>query len=103
MPMPCLETDLGAVFASSDFGEAGGTVTWKGLPISGVIFDDEDLEIQLGEGIAEIGHRAILTGPSASFAGIADEDPVVVRGNAFKVKNWIDDGTGVIEIHLERQ
>lgn len=96
-----IESDLSAVFASSDFGEADFSVTWKGCPVSGCIFDDEDVAVELGEGVGEIMHQSVITGQSAKFLGIADGDPMVVRGVSYTVKHWSDDGTGVIEIHLE--
>ncbi len=98
--MKCLTDDLTAVFAASDFGEASGTVTFRGGPVSWAIFDDEDVEIPTGDGAAEIGHQAVLSGPSSQFPDIAENDPVTVRGVAYKVKFWMDDGTGVIDIHL---
>lgn len=101
MAMSCLGRDLGAIFNSSDFGEDDGSVTWRGAPLVGFIFDDEDIQQELGEGVAEIVHQAVLTGPSAQVIGIRDLDPVVINGAQFRVKNWMDDGTGVIEIYLE--
>lgn len=102
MPMKCLTDDLTAVFAASDFGEACGTVLFRGDPVSGAIFDDEDVEVPTGEGVSEIAHQAVLTGPASQFPDIAENDPVTISGKAFKVKFWMDDGTGVIEIHLVR-
>jgi hypothetical protein len=101
MPMPCLTTDLTAVFSDDAFGETAGSVRWRGVVIKGAIFDDEDIDVALGEGVGEIQHQAVLSGPSAQFPGIADGDPVIVRGRSFRVKNWKDDGTGVIDIWLE--
>lgn len=101
MPMPCLSTDLTAVFSEGDFGETAGSVRWRGVVISGAIFDDEDVEIAVGEGVGEIQHQAVLTAPAAQFVGIADGDPVIVRSRQYRVKNWKDDGTGVIDIYLE--
>lgn len=95
--------DLSAIFASSDFGEAENAVTWKGDPVDGCIFDDEDIKIDLGEGVGEIAHQAMITGPSASFSGIAEDDVIIARGVTYHVKYWMDDGSGVIEIYLERQ
>lgn len=94
--------DLGVLFASSDFGEASGTVTWKGNPVTDVIFDDEDVEVEAGEGVAQIVPRANMTGKAADFPNIADGDAVVINGVSFEVRNWMNDGTGVIEIFLER-
>lgn len=101
MPMPCLTTDLGALFSADAFGETDGSVEWRGVVISGAIFDDEDVEMSVGDGAAEIAHQAIVTAPSAQFADIAENDPMTVRGRPFRVRFWKDDGTGVIEIYLE--
>ena len=38
MPMPCLTTDLGALFSADAFGETDGSVEWRGVVISGAIF-----------------------------------------------------------------
>lgn len=98
-----LTSDLDTLFASSDFGEADGSITWNGVIITSGHFDDEDVEVQMGEGIAEIVNQPLYTGPSSQFPGIADNDTMIIRGETFKVKNWKDDATGVIEIFLERQ
>jgi hypothetical protein len=103
MPMKCLIDDLGAVFSASDFGEACGTVFFKGELVSGAIFDDEDVEIPNGEGMSEIGHQCVLTGPVSQFPSIAEGDPVTIRGTTYRVKFWMDDGSGVIEVHLVRK
>lgn len=102
MAMSCLLTDLAALFASNDFGEAAGEVYWKGTAIEGAIFDDEDVEVLAPDGASEIVHQAVLTAPSAQFQGIATKDTVTVRGRVFRVRHWMDDGTGVIEIYLGR-
>lgn len=102
MPGSFLTDDLAALFRVDHFGEEPDSVVWEGNPISGAIFDDEDVEVQLGEGHGEIVHRAIVTAASSEFPGIADGDSVVVRGVNYTVANWMDDGSGMIEIHLER-
>lgn len=101
MPMPCLLTDLTTVFSDDAFGETLGSVRWRGVVITGAIFDDEDVDVSIGEGVGEIQHQAVLAAPAAQFPGIADGDPVIARGRSFRVKYWKDDGTGVIEIWLE--
>lgn len=93
--------DLGALFASSDFGEADGDIVYKGNSIEG-IFDDEDVEFQLGEGVPEIHHQIMVTAKSADFPNIADGDILTIRGNPHIIRNWKDDGTGVIEVFLEK-
>ena len=102
MPMPCLTTDLAALFATSGFGEASGTVLFKGIAVTGAIFDNEDVEVAMPDGTTEIVHQAVLTGDSTQFPNIAETDPVTIRGTTYKVKFWMDDGTGVIEIYLVR-
>lgn len=96
-----LQDDLLLLFASSDFGEADGAATWKGFSVAG-IFDDDDVEIQMGEGVAEIIPQPTFTGKTSDFSGIADGDAMVIRGETFKVKNWKSERDGVIEIFLER-
>lgn len=93
--------DLTALFSPSDFGEDSGAASYKGNPVSG-IFDDDDVEVTMGEGPTMIQHRTTFTGKSADFAGIADADAMVIRGVAYLVRHWMDDGAGVIEVHLER-
>lgn len=97
-----IQDDLPFLFASTDFGEADNAVTWKGDPVSG-IFDDDDVEVQLGEGVGEIIAQPTFTGSTADFDGIADGDVMVIRGDTFKVKNWKAERDGTIEIFLERQ
>lgn len=102
MPGAFLQDDLPFLFASSDFGEADGTgsPTWKGTAVSG-IFDDDDVEVQMGEGVAEIVPQPMFSGSASDFVGIADGDAMVIRGETFTVKNWKIEA-GVIEIFLSR-
>ena len=100
--MKAIARDMSALLSSSQFGEAAGSVTWRGRPIPRCIFDDEDIEVETPDGPATIMHQAVLTGASADFPGIAANDPVVIRGVTYRVDFWKDDGTGQIEIYLER-
>lgn len=95
-----IEDDLTVFFASDDFAEASDTVTWKGSSVM-AIFDDEDIEVPTGEGVASIVHQPMLTAASADFSGIAENDAVVVNGTNYTVSTWKVDGTGVIEIFLK--
>lgn len=99
MPGQFITGDIDALFVSLEFGEA--TATYQGSPVVG-IFDDEDIEAQMGEGVTEIIHQPTFTGKSADFSGISDGHTMVIIGETFRVKNWKDDGTGVIEVFLER-
>jgi hypothetical protein len=103
MPGAFLSSDMATFFNANEFGEGPTSVTWKGTPITYGIFDDEDVEFAMGEGVTQIDNQASFTGRSADFAGIADGDAMVIRGVNFRVKNWKDDGTGEIEIFLERR
>lgn len=96
-----IDTDIDLVLSNTVFGVTGGCV-WKGVQIDDVIFDDEDVEVTMGEGVAEIISQPMLTGKTTSFVGIDDGDAVTVKGEEFTVKNWKKDGTGVIEIFLAR-
>lgn len=102
MPGSFLQNDLAQLVASSDFGEAAGSATWKGVVVSG-IFDDDDVEVQLGEGPTEIVNQPTFMGIASDFSGIADGDVMVIRGSTFTVKNWMEESDGMIEIFLERQ
>lgn len=97
-----LQNDLAHLVASSDFGEATNSVTWKGTTVQ-VIFDSDDNEVQLGEGPTEIMNQPVATGVASDFSGIADGDVMVIRGATYKVKNWMGESDGMIEIFLEKQ
>ena len=101
MPGAFIKDDLQKLFASSEFGEADGSATFKGQVVAG-IFDDEDVEVQMGEGVGEIIQQPIFSGAMSDFIGIADGDLMMIRGEAFKVKNWKSDGAGFVEIYLAR-
>jgi hypothetical protein len=93
--------DLPVFFAARDFGVAENSVTWRGAHVTG-IFEDKDVEVATGEGVAQIVRQPVFTSSSSQFPGIADGDAFVTDGIAYLVKNWKDDGSGVIEIYLER-
>ena len=97
-----LTNDLTAILASSDFGEASGSVTLAGVVIPNGIFDDEDIDVGMGEGVAQIVPQPIFTCASAHAVNIAENQIMVIQGTSFRVKNWKNDGTGMIEIYLER-
>lgn len=101
MPGDFLQNDLSVFFNSSEFGEEQGTVLWNGVEIPGAIFDNEDIEVSLGEGVGEIIRQPIIMAPSSDFQGVARNDPIRVGQSLFIVKNFKDDGTGVITIYLE--
>ena len=97
-----LTNDLTTILASSDFGEAGNSVTLAGVVIPNGIFDDEDIDVSMGEGVAQIVPQPIFTCATAHVPTIADGQIMIIRGETFKVQNWKQDGTGLTEIYLER-
>lgn len=97
-PAAFLANDLRFMVGSLPFGE---TVYWRGNRLT-AIFDDEDVEVQLGEGPVQIVPSAVITGVESDFPNIAEDDPVVARNINYIVKNWKRDGTGMIEIFMER-
>lgn len=96
-----LKDDLDTIFCERDFGHSGGVI-WNGVTIEGAIFDDHDVEVQMGEGMIQIISQPMITGPSSAFDGIRREDTMSVGNQSFVVKSTSDDGTGVIEIYLEK-
>lgn len=97
-----IANDLATIFASSDFGEAENSVTLAGVTIRYGIFDDGDIDVQMGEGVAQIVPQPMFTCPSSQVPNIADGQIMVIRTESFTVKNWKNDGTGIITIYLER-
>lgn len=96
-----LQDDIPTILDVKVFGVTGGCL-WNGVRIDNVIFDDEDVEVTMGEGVTEIASQPMLTGHTADFIGIADGDSVQVSGETFEIKNWKKDGTGIIEIFMVR-
>ena len=96
--LSCLTADLDAIFSTGDFGE---TVTLNGSQVVGH-FDDEDIEANMGEGPTQIVPQPKFTCPSSKVPALS-EDQTLWRGTEqFRVKNWKNDGVGVIIIYLER-
>lgn len=103
MPLSCLEGDLDTLFASSDFGEADGAVRNGDTanPILG-IFDDEDVEAQNGEGVIVLVPQVTFTCASSKVPNLVEGDTLLVRSVTYTIRFWMDDGTGVVTLHLER-
>tara|TARA_Y100000310_G_scaffold115431_3_gene113978 strand:- start:640 stop:960 length:321 start_codon:yes stop_codon:yes gene_type:complete len=103
MPLTCLETDLDAVFASSDFGEADGAVRNGDTanPILG-IFDDEDVESQNGEGMTVLIPQVTFTCASSKVPDPVEGDTFLIRSVLYTLRFWKDDGVGTIELFFER-
>lgn len=103
MPMRCLETDLDAIFASSDFGEADGAIRASdpNNPISG-IFDDEDVETQNGEGVTVLVPQTMFTCASSKVPDLSDDEVFTIRSVNYTLRYWKDDGAGTVELFFER-
>ena len=102
MPGSFITSDLDVILGASDFGEAPGTVLWKGISVTGCIFDEEDIAVDVGDGITQKVTHTELVAKSADFDGITDGDAIQARGISYIVKNWEDDGEGVIIIQLAK-
>lgn len=97
MPGAFITNDLAALLSESDFGVLA---TYGGETVPG-IFDDGDVEVDSGEGPTQIVRECSFTGRSADFPNIADGQTIVIADVSYRIRRWIDDGTGEIEIILE--
>lgn len=93
-----LTTDLASILNTNEFAV---TATYGGVTIRG-IFDDEDVEVPMGDGTTRIIPQCMFTGRSEDFSGIADGQTLTVSGTDYTIRTWMDDGTGVIEIFMGR-
>lgn len=97
MPGAFITDDLASLLSESDFGVVG---TYKGASVPG-IFDNGHVEVSSGEGFTKIVRECSFTGRTADFPNIADGDALVIGGVSYSIRQWIDDGTGEIEIIME--
>lgn len=74
---------------------------YKGALIIGV-FDNEDAEAQMADGTIRIVPQCILTCRSEDVVGIAEGDEIVIDNVTYNVRYWMDDGTGMIDIYMEK-
>lgn len=98
MPGNFLTNDLSKILKSKDFASMA---LYKGALILGV-FDNEDAEAQMGDGTIRIVPQCIFTGRSGDMIGIAEGDEIVIDDVPYKVQYWMDDGTGMIDVHMEK-
>lgn len=99
MPGNFLTNDLSKILKTE---ELATMAIYDGLIIVGV-FDDEDIEAQMADGTVRIIPQCIFTGRSEDFPAIAEGETLVIDNAEFSIRSWIDDGTGMIDIHLEKQ
>ena len=93
-----IQNDLSAIFSQCDFAE---TVVLDGVTIPQAIFDDGDVEVNNGEGVAQIVPRPMVQLPTSYLDNLVDGSVVIARGKTYRVANWKHDGTGVTELYLE--
>jgi hypothetical protein len=101
MPASFLTTDLTSLFKSSEFGEDCGSVFYDNRYIQG-IFDDEDIDVTVGEGVAQIVSQPMLTCITSQLTNLVEGKTITIRGEVFKIKNWKNDGVGITELYLDR-
>jgi hypothetical protein len=97
-----LTDDLSTVFDTVDFSVVG-TYTPDGGSATSIngIFDDEDLEVDVGEGSLILQRSAKFTCASGDVIGIAEGDALTVASVDYIITYFKDDGTGVTETYLE--
>jgi hypothetical protein len=98
MPGNFLTNDLSKILKNKEFASMA---LYKGALILGV-FDDEDVEAQMGDGTIRIVPQCIFTGRSEDLPGIAESDEIVIDNVTYAVRFWMDDGTGMIDVHMEK-
>ncbi len=97
-----LTDDLSSVFYTGDFSIVGTYTPSGGSPASvNGIFDDEDLEVDAGDGSLVLQRSAKFTCSSGDVTGIAEGDAFTIAAVSYTVAYFKDDGTGVVEIYLE--
>ena len=98
MPGNFLTKDLAKILKTE---ELASTALYKGAVILGV-FDNEDAEVQMADGTVRIVPQCIFTGRSEDVVGLAEDDQIVIDDVTYGVRYWMDDGTGMIDIHMEK-
>lgn len=93
-----IQRDLAAIFSQRAFAE---TVVLDGVTVHEAIFDDGDIDVINGEGVAQIVPRPMVQLPTSYTDTMVDGSVVIARGKTYRVANWKHDGTGVTEIYLE--
>jgi hypothetical protein len=79
------------------FNEFAVTATWQSQSVQ-VIFDKAYLE---GYGIA--GTNTFVTVPEANVIGIVSGQSMVISSATYIVRNVLPDGTGILQVELEKQ
>lgn len=98
MPGNFLTKDLAKILKTE---ELASMALYKGALILGV-FDVEDTEAQMADGTIRIVPQCIFTGRSEDLTGIAESDEIVIDNVTYAIRFWMDDGTGMIDVHMEK-
>jgi hypothetical protein len=98
MPGNFLTNDMSKILKTTAFAV---TATYDGTVVTG-IFDDEDTEVVMGDGTIRIAHQCQFSGRTEDFDGIAENDILVIAGVTYNIRAWMDDGTGSIDIEMEK-
>ena len=98
MPGQFLTSDLTKILKVK---ELASTAVYDGALVVG-IFNVEDIEAQMSDGTIRILPQCVFTGRSEDFTNIAEGEVVVIDGLSYTIRSWLDDGTGMIDIHMEK-
>lgn len=98
MPGNFLTSDLVKILKTEEFAT---TALYNGDMVVGV-FDNEDAEAQMADGTVRIVPQCVFTAQSQYFPDIAEGETVVIDSVTYAIRFWMDDGTGMIDIHMEK-
>lgn len=98
MPGNFLTNDLAKILKTE---ELASTAVYDGALVIGV-FDIEDIEAQMSDGTIRILPQCVFTGRSEDFPSIVEGETVVIDGVSYTIRSWLDDGTGMIDVHMEK-
>jgi hypothetical protein len=99
MPGSFLTNDLTKILKTE---ELASMALYNGALILGV-FDVEDTEATMADGTTRILPQCIFTGRSEDMPDIAEGELVVIDDITYVIRFWMDDGTGMIDVYMERQ
>jgi hypothetical protein len=98
MPGNFLTNDLTKILKTE---ELASMALYRGALILGV-FDNEDAEAQMADGTIRIVPQCVFTGRSEDMTDIAEGQEIVIDKVTYTVRYWMDDGTGMIDVHMEK-
>jgi hypothetical protein len=90
--------DLSNIFDVDEFATA---VTYNGGTING-IFDNETVPIDAGGFAVVHQEQPRLTCRTVDLSSISEGQAMVINSVNYTIQAWIDDGTGVTVIQLEK-